>query len=161
MSHSGPAPPHPPTPFTLLKPINRSVTHLKGAFQTGGDHGPGLVPLSSASRILKELLSDRQTDRQAERPGRRLPRAPSGRPGRGVAAPPAHLTLTRCLNAFPAQNEDESLLSGKPHLASHSLCGAEKFSSTKRLCCRWPAICHIPSCYHLISRFCQVLGVKA
>lgn len=81
---------------------------------------------------------------------------------RSSSAPPDVLSFSlSAINSFSAQNEDKSLCSRKLRLVSHSFCGAEKFSSTKHSCCRWLAICHIPSCYHLISRFCQVLGVKA
>ncbi|EAX03756.1 hCG2045722, partial [Homo sapiens] len=60
----------------------------------------------------------------------------------------AHCTV----NSFSARNEDTSLCSGKLHLASPSFCGAGKFSSTKRLYCRWLTICHVPARYHLVSR---------
>lgn len=154
--------------ITLLKTFRRSdFLHTQsGRLQRGVDHSPRLC-LSSVHHV--SLRNCSRTENQARGSPERSHHGPPKGGTWGAAAfadepsalPELPSSPLSAVNSFSAQNEDKSLRSRKLHLASPPFRGAEKFPLKKRSYCRWLAICHPPSRYHLISRFCQVLGVKA
>lgn len=72
----------------------------------------------------------------------------------GVDSLSQYLSLLCPINSLSAENEDKSLSPRNLHAASPSFCGTV-------LALQMAHHLSPPLSYHLVSRFCQVLGVKA
>lgn len=133
----------------------------------GRGHGPCPSWFSGFCFVLpaRELECERRVRRlitpaETNRAGRGTLQGGRSGGAQSPSAIPVSLSSLCTNNSFSAENEDKSLHSVSLCVASPSLCGAGSFHY-KAFASQMACHMSLPLSYHLVSRFCQVLGVKA